>query len=113
MKLRSVFAERVSRSKCDLQEGRYEVPLRPGDSEGQPAGETYIDTNVLFIAAKKYMWKHVKNSKHFGWLPSNILSLFALVIKLVLKWSQLSKKSLTYKVIGRFILFFSANVFLR
>lgn len=55
MKLSSVFAERVSRSKCDLQEGRYEVPLPPGDSEGQLAGETHIDINVLFIAAKKYM----------------------------------------------------------
>lgn len=82
----------VSGSKCDLQEGWYEVPLPPEDSEGQQTGETQVDTNLLFTAAKKYMWKHVKNSKHFGWLPSNILSLFALVIKFVWKWSQLSKE---------------------
>lgn len=52
MKPSSVFAERVSRSKCDLQEGQYEVPLPPGDSEGQQTGGTHVDTNLLLIAAK-------------------------------------------------------------
>lgn len=112
MKWSSVFAERVLRSKCDLQEGWYEMPLPPGDSGEQQTGETHVATNLLFIAAKKYMWKHVKNSKHFGWLPSNILSLFALLWNLFETEASYLKNGLKYKVIGRFLFFFPASIFL-
>lgn len=84
------------------------MPLPPGDSEGQQTGETHVDTNLLFTAAK-CMWKHVKNSKHFGWLPWSIW------VYLLLLWNLFESeasyvKSLNYKVIGGFILFVSAKI---
>lgn len=81
MKLSSVFAERASRIKCDLQEDRHEVPLLPGNSEGQQTGGTHVDTNLLFIAAKSTCESMSKTPSTLEGLPSNFFSLFALVIK--------------------------------